>query len=95
MLLWLQNGASANGKKTAVLTSKHSDDVIEKALIEYLTELRRPAHLGADIGSFMIKRFGPDYEYRVSLPDFTWKQHNLRPSAAEDMRACRANLEHS
>ena len=56
-----------------MLTSKHSDVVIEKALIKYFTELRRPAHLGADIGSFMIKRFGPDYEYRVSLPDFTWK----------------------
>lgn len=91
----MQDGASANAKKTAVPISKHSDDVIEKALIEYLIELRRRAHLGADMGFFMIKRFGADYEYRVSLPDFTWKQHNHRPSAAEDVRACRADLERS
>lgn len=42
----------------AIDDGKDTEDKMEEALVGFLSSLNRPAHLGKDVGRFLIERFG-------------------------------------
>ncbi len=71
-LAWcaLQTGSHTSQKKLAVAIDdgKDTEDRMEEALVGFLSSLKRPAHLGQDVGPFLIERFGQSC--RVGFSDW-------------------------
>lgn len=63
----LQIANHTSQKKVAVALSdgKLIEDEMEKSLIDFLSSVKGPAHLGQDVGPFMLKHFGQSC--RVSI----------------------------
>ena len=65
----LQIGSHTGPKRVAVTLKDdtHSEDEMEKLLVDFLSGFKGPAHLGKDVGPFVIKHFGQSC--RVSILD--------------------------
>ena len=68
-LVCLQIGSHAGSERVAVALKddNYSEDEMEKLLVDFLSHFKGPAHLGQDVGPFVIKHFGQSC--RVSILD--------------------------
>lgn len=74
----MQSASNSADREAAVATTNGKDaeeDQMEKAVVAFLRKLRGPAHLGQDIGPFIIQKFGESR--KVRRPGCVCAQHVL------------------